>query len=83
MLMSTSATLKTRNALMLLEARMMKVKEFKFMVELTMLTRDGRSSIKTNTRRLQLRDLIKNSVSRSIDHSILYPTSQFTELLSA
>jgi hypothetical protein len=50
---------------------MRKVELFKFTAEITMLTKDGRLSIKIKLTRLPLKDLTKNSVLKSTDHSIL------------
>jgi hypothetical protein len=79
MLMNISVILKTRNALMLLEAKMKKDKKFKSMEEPTMQTKDGRSSIKINMKRFQPRVSIKSLVLRLTDHSILSQTSQSIE----
>jgi hypothetical protein len=82
MLMSTSATLKTRNVSMSMPVKMTRVDKLESMEEQIMLTRDGRSSMLTKLIRLQPRDLIRNLVSKSIDHSILSPTCQCIELLN-
>jgi hypothetical protein len=82
MRMITSATSKTRNALMLLEAKTRKVKQSKSMVEQTTPTKDGRSSIKTKLKRFQPRDSTRSSDSRSTDHSTLFQIWESTELLN-
>jgi hypothetical protein len=81
MLMSISATLKTRSALMLQEAKMLKVKLYKFMEEPTIQTKDGRLCMLTKLTRLPPKDLIRSLVGKSIDHSILFQTCQCIELL--
>jgi hypothetical protein len=76
MLMNISATSRIRNAWMLQEARMLKVKQFKFMAEIIIQIKGGRLFIKIKLTRLLLRDLIKNLVLKSIDHSISSLTCQ-------
>jgi len=67
--MNISATSRIRNAWMLLEARMLKVKQFKYLAEIIIQIKSGRSFTKTKLTRLLLRDLIKNLVLKSIDLS--------------
>jgi hypothetical protein len=55
--------------LMLLEARTMKDKQFKYMVDLTIQTKDGKLSMQTKQERSQQKVLTKNSVLRSTVHS--------------
>jgi hypothetical protein len=57
---------------MLRIAKMKKVKLFKYTAETTMPIKDGRSFMLTKLTRLQLKDLIKNSVLISTDHFILF-----------
>lgn len=82
MLTSTSATLRIRNVLMSMLAKMRKVDKLESMEEQIMLTRDGRSSMLIRLTRLQPRDLTKNSVLKSIDLSTLSLTCQCIELLN-
>jgi hypothetical protein len=73
---STSATSKIKEFLILKEERIKKVKTLLSTRDIMVLTRDGRLSILTNPRMSQLRDSTKSSVCTSADHSILYPDSQ-------
>jgi len=81
--MNISATSRIRNAWMLLEARMLKVKQFKYLAEIIIQIKSGRSFTKTKLTRLLLRDLIKNLVLKSIDLSTSSLICQWRELLNA
>jgi len=71
MKMSTSSTGRARNALMLQETRTLKELQFKYGTDTTVTIKDGKFSILTKQRRLQLKDSVKNTDSISTDHSTL------------
>jgi hypothetical protein len=60
---------------------MLKETQFKYGKTMELLPKDGEYSILTRDQRLRLRDLMKNSVSTSTDHSISYQNFHSTELL--
>jgi len=74
--MSTSSIGRIRNALMLLEAKMLKVELLLLGRDTMVLIRDGRSSILTRQKALKPRELMKTSDGMSIDHSTWYPDFQ-------
>jgi len=81
---NTSVTSKNQtDALMYSKVKMKKDKLFKFTVDTTVPTRDGRFFILTRRQRLKQRDSMKNSDSTLTDHSILCQSFLSTELLSA
>jgi hypothetical protein len=63
------------------KAKILKDKKFRFTKDIMVPTRDGRFSILRIRRRLRLKDSMRNSVSISIDHSILSLNFHSTELL--
>jgi hypothetical protein len=81
---STSAiSKKPTDALMYSKERMKKCKLFKFMVDTTEPTRDGRFSIWIPRQRIEPRESMKNSVFTSIDHSTSDQDCHSRESLSA
>jgi hypothetical protein len=66
---------------MFTKEKISKDKKFRFTEDITVPTRDGRSSILRIRRSMQLRVSTKNSVSISTDHSTLSLNFHSTELL--
>jgi len=62
-------SIRTKEFLMLIKPRMRKLVRLLSTRTLVQLTRDGMSSILIKLERMRLRDLMKNSVSTSTDHS--------------
>ena len=83
MLMNTSSTGKTTNALMSMVEKMRKADKSLPGVDTMETTRDGKFCILTKQRKFHLKDSMKNSDSMSTDHSILFQDYQCTELLNA
>jgi len=78
---NTSSTGRLERHLMSQEERMLKDKLFGSGANMVELTRDGRSSTRTNLRTSLRKELMKNSDSTSTDHSTLSQDFQCIELL--
>jgi hypothetical protein len=79
---STSATSKTQeNVLMCGKEKISRVKRLLSGIDITVLTKDGRSSILTRNQRWRSRVLTKSSDSTSTDHSTSSLNFHSTELL--
>jgi hypothetical protein len=78
---NTSSIGRTANALMLKEAKMLKVEMLSFGTDTMELTRDGKSSMLTKHQRFQQKVLMSNSDSTSTDHSTSNQECHSIELL--
>jgi hypothetical protein len=76
MKVNTSSTGTMEKLLMSQEERMLKDKQLSSGTNIMVLTRDGKSSMLTRPIRFQERDLMRNSDSTEIDHSISDPDFQ-------
>jgi hypothetical protein len=79
MRMNNSSTGKIARHSMSEEAKMKKVKQFKYGVTTELKHKNGKLSILTKLRAHKLRDLTKTSASMSTDHSILFQSFHSTE----
>jgi len=81
MKVKSSVTSKMERLLMFQVVKMLKVNQLSFGANTVERIRDGMLSILTKLKKNQLKVLMMTLDSTSIDHSILYPDSQCTDLL--